>query len=91
MILRSALADGTCFGLKGKVLAIKKSRVPLLNQEIMIALKDFVDMLWTYKKATLRQLRNETGTRVKWVEAGETVLITKRSKPLLQDSSCFAC
>jgi prevent-host-death family protein len=36
------------------------------------------------KKATLRQLRNETGMLVKWVEAGETVLVTKRSKPLFK-------
>jgi prevent-host-death family protein len=36
------------------------------------------------KNATLRQLRNETDTLVKWVEAGETVLVTKRSKPLFR-------
>jgi prevent-host-death family protein len=36
------------------------------------------------KKATLRQLRNETDTLVKWVEAGESVLVTKRSKPLFK-------
>lgn len=36
------------------------------------------------KTATLRQLRNETATLVKWVEAGETVLVTKRSKPLFR-------
>ena len=36
------------------------------------------------KTATLRQLRNETGTLVKWVEAGETVVVTKRSKPILK-------
>lgn len=36
------------------------------------------------KVATLRQLRNETGMLVKWVEAGETVLVTKRSKPLFK-------
>ena len=36
------------------------------------------------KTATLRQLRNETGMLVKWVEAGETVLVTKRSKPLFR-------
>ncbi|HKJ90776.1 MAG TPA: type II toxin-antitoxin system prevent-host-death family antitoxin [Oceanipulchritudo sp.] len=36
------------------------------------------------KTATLRQLRNETSTLVKWVEAGETVLVTKRSKPLFR-------
>ena len=36
------------------------------------------------KTATLRQLRNETGMLVKWVEAGETVLVTKRSKPLFK-------
>ena len=36
------------------------------------------------KTATLRQLRNETGTLVKWVEAGETVVVTKRSKPLFR-------
>jgi len=36
------------------------------------------------KTATLRQLRNETGKLVEWVEAGETVLVTKRSKPLFR-------
>jgi prevent-host-death family protein len=36
------------------------------------------------KTATLRQLRNETGMLVKWVEAGETVLVTKRSIPLFK-------
>jgi prevent-host-death family protein len=36
------------------------------------------------KTATLRQLRNETGKLVKWVEAGETVVVTKRSKPLFR-------
>lgn len=36
------------------------------------------------KTATLRQLRNETDTLVKWVEAGETVMVTKRSKPLFR-------
>lgn len=36
------------------------------------------------KNATLRQLRNETDTLVKWVQAGETVLVTKRSKPLFR-------
>ena len=44
--------------------------------------------MWTLcgymKIATLRQLRNETGTLVKWVEAGETVVVTKRSKPLFK-------
>lgn len=47
------------------------------------------------KKATLRQLRNETDTLVKWVEVGETVVVTKRSKPLFRllpalpdDSGC---
>jgi prevent-host-death family protein len=36
------------------------------------------------KTATLRQLRNETNTLIKWVEAGETVVVTKRSKPILR-------
>lgn len=36
------------------------------------------------KTATLRQLRNETSLLVKWVEAGETILVTKRSKPLFK-------
>jgi prevent-host-death family protein len=36
------------------------------------------------KTATLRQLRNETATLAKWVQAGETVLVTKRSKPLFR-------
>lgn len=36
------------------------------------------------KTATMRQLRNETNTLVKWVESGETVVITKRSKPILR-------
>lgn len=36
------------------------------------------------KNATLRQLRNETDTLVKWVQAGETVVVTKRSKPLFR-------
>lgn len=36
------------------------------------------------KTANLRQLRNETGMLVKWVEVGETVLVTKRSKPLFK-------
>jgi prevent-host-death family protein len=36
------------------------------------------------KKATLRQLRNETSLLAEWVEAGETVLVTKRSKPLFR-------
>lgn len=36
------------------------------------------------KTATLRQLRNETSTLVKWVQAGETVLVTKRSQPLFR-------
>lgn len=44
--------------------------------------------MWTFcglmKTATLRQLRNETGILVKWVEAGETVLVTKRSKPIFK-------
>jgi len=36
------------------------------------------------KTATLRQLRNETSMLVKWVEEGETVLVTKRSIPLFK-------
>ncbi|NBB80762.1 MAG: hypothetical protein GVY36_15160 [Verrucomicrobia bacterium] len=32
--------------------------------------------------ATLRQLRNETSLLAEWIEAGETVLVAKRSKPL---------
>jgi len=36
------------------------------------------------KTATLRQLRNETSLLAKWVEAGETVVVTKRSKPLFR-------
>lgn len=36
------------------------------------------------KTATMRQLRNETNTLLKWVEAGETVIVTKRSKPVLR-------
>ena len=36
------------------------------------------------KTATLRQLRNETSLLAEWVEAGETVLVTKRSKPLFR-------
>jgi prevent-host-death family protein len=36
------------------------------------------------KTATLRQLRNETARLAKWVEAGETVVVTKRSKPLFR-------
>jgi prevent-host-death family protein len=36
------------------------------------------------KTATPRQLRNETRLLAKWVEAGETVLVTKRSKPLFR-------
>ena len=47
-----------------------------------------IPILWTscghMKTATLRQLRNETGMLVKWVEAGETVVVTKRSKPILR-------
>jgi prevent-host-death family protein len=51
----------------------------------MLAKTDYVDIVWTYMKtATLRQLRNETGILVKWVEAGETVLVTKRSKPIFK-------
>jgi len=44
--------------------------------------------LWTScgqtKTATLRQLRYETALLAKWVEAGETVVVTKRSKPLFR-------
>lgn len=44
--------------------------------------------MWTLcghmKTATLRQLRNETSLLAKWVEAGETVVVTKRSKPLFR-------
>ena len=36
------------------------------------------------KKATLRQLRNETSLLAEWVEAGEAVVVTKRSKPLFR-------
>ena len=36
------------------------------------------------KTATLRQLRNETSLLAEWVEAGETVVVTKRSKPLFR-------
>lgn len=36
------------------------------------------------KTATLRQLRNETDLLAKWVEEGETVVVTKRSKPLFR-------
>jgi prevent-host-death family protein len=36
------------------------------------------------KTATMRQLRNETNTLLEWVEAGETVVVTKRSKPVLR-------
>lgn len=36
------------------------------------------------KRASLRQARNETSTLVKWVQADETVLVTKRSKPLFR-------
>lgn len=36
------------------------------------------------KTATLRQLRNETALLAKWVEEGETVLVTKRSRPLFR-------
>lgn len=36
------------------------------------------------KTATLRQLRNETALLAKWVEEGETVVVTKRSKPLFR-------
>lgn len=36
------------------------------------------------KTATLRQLRNETSTLLEWVESGETVIVTKRSKPILR-------
>lgn len=36
------------------------------------------------KTATLRQLRNETSMLVEWVESGETVIVTKRSKPILR-------
>lgn len=44
--------------------------------------------LWTLcghmKTATLRQLRNETSLLAEWVKAGETVVVTKRSKPLFR-------
>jgi prevent-host-death family protein len=36
------------------------------------------------KTATLRQLRNETSRLLEWVQAGETVIVTKRSKPILR-------
>lgn len=36
------------------------------------------------KTATLRQLRSETALLVKWDEEGETVLVTKRSKPFFR-------
>lgn len=36
------------------------------------------------RTATLRQLRNETSLLAKWVEAGETVVVTKHSKPLFR-------
>ncbi|MFP4261106.1 MAG: type II toxin-antitoxin system Phd/YefM family antitoxin [Opitutales bacterium] len=40
--------------------------------------------MWTMKTATLRQLRNETSLLAKWVAEGETVVVTKRSKPLFR-------
>lgn len=36
------------------------------------------------KTANLRQLRNETSTLLEWIESGETVVMTKRSKPILR-------
>jgi prevent-host-death family protein len=39
------------------------------------------------KTATIRQLRNDTNTLLDWIAQGETIIVTKRRKPVARLTS----